>query len=116
MAGATERDQVGLVVAAALRAGDQVMVLEVFLLPAGDAECEPHDAAPFSRRWTLITVWAYQGPPLGVGTLRSLSSRAMALADFPASSLRTGFSARARALASLRVWMPLALRPLSLTP
>src|SRR2546421_5199213 len=41
-----------------------------------------------------MTVAASQGPPFGVGTLRTLSWAAMALADIPTSSARIGPSAQ----------------------
>jgi hypothetical protein len=46
--------------------------------------------APFRRRCTRITVIACHGPPPGVGTLRSFSSRAIARAVMPANSARIG--------------------------
>ena len=44
VAGIAERDQVALVVAVALRSGNQMMVLQVVLRSAGGAKGKPYDA------------------------------------------------------------------------
>ena len=61
VAGIAERDEIALVVAAALRSGNQMMVLQVVLRSAGGAERQLHDDR--SRiRMTDLGPWPVTAP------------------------------------------------------
>src|ERR1700727_3265054 len=79
VAGIAERDQVALVVAVALRWGNQMMVLQLVLRSAGGAERELHEAASRRAR-TSMTVRAVHLPPRPDGNPRSFSAFATELA------------------------------------